>query len=187
DFGYGFDNNADVLAVSPGLLERYMSAARKVSRLAVGDQRIRPATEIYEVSRYLQQEDRLSEELPFGSRGGIAVRHYFPLDGDYVIKVHLQRRRAQESQQQLEVRVDGGVVKVFKIGATAGGGRAADDADEPSAGGGVEVRFPAKAGPRLVGVAFLQRTLAPEGVAPATLPVGNISYRGKRGAETGVE
>ena len=187
DFGYGFDNNADVLAVSPGLLERYMSAARKVSRLAVGDQRIRPATEIYEVSRYLQQDDRISEELPFGSRGGMAVRHYFPLDGDYVIKVHLQRRRAQESQQQLEVRVDGEVVKVFKIGATAGGGRAADDADEPSAGGGLEVRFPAKAGPRLVGVAFLQRTLAPEGVAPATLPVGNISYRGKRGAETGVE
>src|SRR5262245_22642248 len=106
DFGYGFDNNADVLAVSPGLLERYMSAARKVSRLAVGDPRIRPAAEIYEVSRYLIQDDRISEELPFGSRGGIAVRHYFPLDGDYVIKVHLQRRRAQEAQQQLEVRVD---------------------------------------------------------------------------------
>src|SRR5262249_13456805 len=133
------------------------------------------------------QDDRISEELPFGSRGGIAVRHYFPLDGDYVIKVHLQRRRAQEAQQQLEVRVDGEVVKVFKIGAPVGSGRPGDDVDEPSAGGGLEVRFPAKAGPRLGGVAFLQRTVAPEGVAPAYLPVGNISYRGKRGAEAGVE
>ncbi len=186
DFGYGFDNNADVLAVSPGLLERYMSAARKISRLAIGDPTIRPAVEIYEVSRYLLQDDRASEELPFGSRGGIAIRHHFPLDGEYVVTIHLQRRRSQEPQQ-LEVRVDGEPIKVFKIGQPGGAPRLPDEPDDQSAGAGLEVRFPARAGPRLVGVAFLQRTVATEGVGPAYLPVGNISFRGKRGAEVGLE
>ena len=79
---YGFDNIGDVLSVSPLLLERYMSAARKISRLAVGSSLSGPAFETYDVPKYMMQTDRLSEDLPFGSRGGIAVRHYFPLDGE---------------------------------------------------------------------------------------------------------
>ena len=66
-----------------------MSAARKISRLAVGDASSRPVSQMYETPRYLMQDDRMSEDLPFGSRGGIAIRHYFPLDGEYVIKVAL--------------------------------------------------------------------------------------------------
>ncbi|HEY7170345.1 MAG TPA: DUF1587 domain-containing protein, partial [Vicinamibacterales bacterium] len=148
DAGFGFDNNADVLTISPGLFERYMSAARKVARLAVGDPALRPAVDAYEVSRYLLQDDRVSEDTPFGSRGGIAIRHYFPLDAEYVVKVQLQRRRAGEAQQ-LEVRVDGVPVKLFQVGGPPAA-RSADDAENQSPSGAFEVRMPVKAGPHLV-------------------------------------
>ena len=92
DSGYGFDNIGDVLSVSPMLLERYMSAARKIARLAIGDHTGRPDSQTYDVPRFLGQEDRTSEDLPFGSRGGIAVRHFFPLDGNYLIKVRLKTK-----------------------------------------------------------------------------------------------
>ncbi len=68
DSGYGFDNVGAVLTVSPTLLERYLSAARKVSRLAVGDPDVRPSVETQEASKLLLQTDRMSELLPFGSR-----------------------------------------------------------------------------------------------------------------------
>src|SRR5947199_4449047 len=91
DSGYGFDNIGDVLSVSPGLLERYMLAAAKVARLAVGDPTQRPGTTTYRSSPLALQDDRTSEQLPFGSRGGFAVQHVFPLDGEYVIKISLAR------------------------------------------------------------------------------------------------
>jgi uncharacterized protein DUF1592/uncharacterized protein DUF1588/uncharacterized protein DUF1587/uncharacterized protein DUF1585/uncharacterized protein DUF1595 len=185
DAGFGFDNNADVLTISPGLFERYMSAARKVARLAIGDPALRPAVEAYEVSRYLLQDDRVSEDTPFGSRGGIVIRHTFPLDAEYVVKVQLQRRRAAEAQQ-MDVRVDGEPVKTFQVGSSPAM-RGADDAENQSATGPFEIRLPVKAGPHLVAVTFLQRTIVPDGLAPSSLPVGNISFRGKRGAESGVE
>jgi hypothetical protein len=185
DAGFGFDNNADVLTISPGLFERYMSAARKVARFAVGDPALRPAVETYDVSRYLVQDDRISEDTPFGSRGGIVIRHNFPLDAEYVLRVQLGRRRAADPQQ-LEVRVDGEPVKVFQVGG-APAMRNADDAENQSPSGPFEVRLPVKGGPHVVAVTFLQRTLAPDGLAPTSLPVGNISFRGKRGAEAGVE
>jgi hypothetical protein len=78
---YGFDNISDVLSLSPALLERYMTAAGKISRLAVGDAEIRPAVQTYSVPQTLLQRDRISEAQPFGTRGGAAVRHYFP-DGE---------------------------------------------------------------------------------------------------------
>jgi hypothetical protein len=185
DAGFGFDNNADVLTISPGLFERYMSAARKVARLAVGDPALRPAVDAYEVSRYLLQDDRVSEDTPFGSRGGIVVRHYFPLDAEYVVKVQLQRRRPADVQQ-LELRVDGEPLKTFQVGGSPAA-RSADDADNLPANRPLEVRLPVKAGPHLVAVTFLQRTIVPDGLGPTSLPVGNISFRGKRGSETGVE
>ena len=80
---YGFDNMADVLTVSPALMERYLSAARKISRLAVGEEPLAPATENYSVNILKLQDDRMSDDLPFGSRGGIGIRHYFPVDGEY--------------------------------------------------------------------------------------------------------
>ena len=90
--GYGFDNIGDVLSFSPGLLERYMSAARKISRLSIGDPTLRPSIDLYKVSPFLVQEERVSEDLPFGSRGGTVIRYNFPADGEYVVSVKLGRR-----------------------------------------------------------------------------------------------
>ena len=90
DLAYGFDNNADILTVAPGLLERYMSAARRIARLAVGDPSIEVDAVRYPLSSLLVQDDRMSEDLPFGSRGGAAVRHHFPLDGEYLVRIGLQ-------------------------------------------------------------------------------------------------
>src|SRR5262249_43991499 len=87
DSGYGFDNNGDVLTVSPTLLERYLSAARTVSRLAMGDRAMRQTIQTFEIPRGLKQEDRMSEDLPFGTRGGVSIRHNFPADGEYLVKV----------------------------------------------------------------------------------------------------
>src|SRR5262249_39786765 len=86
-----FDNNADVLSVSPMLTERYLSAARKISQIAVGDPAIHPITETFAVNKYLKQDDRLSEDFPFASRGGVAAHYYFPVNGDFFVKVFLLR------------------------------------------------------------------------------------------------
>ncbi|MCH7945171.1 MAG: DUF1587 domain-containing protein, partial [Armatimonadetes bacterium] len=99
DVGYGFDNIGDALTISPLLMERYMSAAAKISRLAVGDPAARPAGETYQAAQNLRgsrgtvitvQDERVSEDVPFGSRGGIAIRHHFLADGEYHIKIQLQ-------------------------------------------------------------------------------------------------
>lgn len=123
DSGYGFDNIADVLSVSPRLLERYLGAARKVSRLAIGDPGIRADARTYDVPPLLMQDGRMSEDLPFGSRGGIAIRHHFPLDGEYVVKVRLQRAGKFHDEDilglsaanQLEVRLDDSRRKLFAV------------------------------------------------------------------------
>jgi hypothetical protein len=87
--GYGFDNIAAVLSTSPALLDKYMSAARKVSRLAVGDLTLKPVEEIYDAKRDPNKgprNEQLNDDLPFDSRAGITVEHYFPLDAEYVFK-----------------------------------------------------------------------------------------------------
>jgi len=170
DSGYGFDNNADTLSFSPVLLERYMSAAAKISRLAVGDPSIQPSIETYNVSKVLVQDERMSEELPFGSRGGVAIRHRFPLDGEYVLKLTLSGRPSRELQQ-LEARLDGKRIELFELDGTS-----AKSQYGGPASGDLEVRFTAKAGTRMVGVAFLKRTLAAEGLGPERLPPGNILF-----------
>jgi hypothetical protein len=197
DSGYGFDNIADVLSVSPMLLERYMSAARKVARLAIGDPAVRPSVATFELSPWLAQDDRMSEDLPFGSRGGTAIRYDFPADGTYVIKVRLERNTPNYDEriiglyepQKLEVRLDDVRLKLFTIGGEFANktqpGKAQpsdtvaqeDDVntvikgkeDSPeekyrrAVDEGLEVRFPAKAGSRLVQVCFLGETAEPEG------------------------
>jgi mono/diheme cytochrome c family protein len=92
DSGYGFDNIAAVLSTSPALLDRYMSAARRVSRLAVGDLSSKPVEEIYDAKRDANKgarNEQLNDEVPFDSSAGLTVRHYFPLDADYVFKIRL--------------------------------------------------------------------------------------------------
>ena len=127
---HGFDNIASALAVSPALLERYMSAARRISRLAVGDPTIGPAlaSQTYAVPIALMQHDRMSEDLSFGSRGGMAIRHHFPLDGECVVKVRLRRTVYDfivnlHEPHDLEVRLDGKRIVRWTVGGAPPGSR----------------------------------------------------------------
>ena len=112
----GFENIAGLLSVSPSRLERYLAAARKVSRLAVGDPTINPIVETYTIHPGLVQDDRVSEDLPFGTQGGISIDHSFPIDAEYSIKVLLKRQvylyiMGMGEAHELDVRVDGVRVK----------------------------------------------------------------------------
>ncbi|HEX4277203.1 MAG TPA: DUF1592 domain-containing protein [Bryobacteraceae bacterium] len=161
DESYGFDNIADVLKTSPSLLERYMSASWNISRLAVGDPSIGATSAVYRARADLSQNEHI-DGLPLGTRGGIIVRHNFPLDGEYVIKVRLWRVTADmirglEEQHQLEIAVDGMRAKLAKIGgpedqhlSETNSGASVIDID-----GRLTVRVPVKAGPRTVTATFL--------------------------------
>jgi cytochrome c551/c552 len=87
DSGYGFDNIGSVLSVSPALFDRYLSVARKISRQAVGDPTLKPSEETFEPRRPGKTPERMSDDLPFNSAGGISISHYFPLDAEYVFKL----------------------------------------------------------------------------------------------------
>ena len=121
DSGFGFDNNADVLTVSPAVLDRYMSAATKIGRLAIGDPALRPVIATYDIPRRVRQNERMSESLPFGTRGGLAVRHTFPLDGEYLIKIRLGRVgeygiSGLDRGDEVEIRLDREQLKLFTVG-----------------------------------------------------------------------
>ena len=124
----GFDNIADVLSVSPTLMERYLYAARQVSQLAIGDAALRARFDTYSVPDREIQDEHNTDDLPFGTRGGIAVRHYFPLDGEYSIRIGLRRnfynyiRGIGNTAHQLDVRLDGALIATF----IAGGGLSED-------------------------------------------------------------
>ena len=158
-----------------------MSASRKVSRLAIGDPDIRPVAVTYELPRLLLQDDRMSEYLPFGSRGGIAIRHYFPMDGEYVIKIALARNsreyvRGIGEEHQIDIRLDGVKIRQFTFGgehrAKTGPlyssaniiGEPAQEEYEHTADAGLEFRIPVKAGTRLLGITFPKETQEPEGL-----------------------
>ena len=205
DSSYGFDNNADVLSMSPALLARYMSAATKISRLAVADPAILPEVRVYRVSRFLLQEGRMSEELPFGTRGGVAIRHTFPVDGEYVMKIRLQRPglgqagiRGMEEAHQIEARLDRALLQRFSVGGEVTDGAyrsgiAFDPNDKAAerlhvyrmtADQHMDVRFAAKAGARTVGVAFLKEPRAPEGVlSPRHMIIDRAGIQGEPGVD----
>ena len=189
DMAFGFDNNADMQRLSAGLLERYLSAASRVVRLAIGDVDVRPGIRSYRVPRMDAQAARASESLPFGSRGGAVIRHHFPVDGEYVVRIHSQNSigggvRPPSEPEQLEVRLDGIRLRLFTLERPAPAPpdepRRREPPPEPA------VRFAATAGLHELGVTFMERLAAPEGVAPARLPVSNVLFRGARGAETRV-
>ncbi len=180
DADLGFDNMADILSMSPALLERYLSAARRIGRQALGDPSGEPTTETYLVPKLRFQDHRMSEDLPFGSRGGIAFRHHFPLDADYDITIRLQRQlygyiRGLHRPQQLEIRVDGRRVALFPVGGPVGTpppqtftGTVLGDREweEYSLHGdnALEFRVTVPAGPRVIGVSFLQARSERDGV-----------------------
>ncbi|MGO9257106.1 MAG: DUF1592 domain-containing protein [Bryobacteraceae bacterium] len=134
DSGYGFDNIGDVLSLSPTLLDRYLSVARRISRLAIGDPAMKPVEEAFEPRRETNGSPRpvpsrlewVSDDLPFNSAGGVSVRHYFPLDAEYVLRA--------------------------SFGAS----------NSPDASKGIELRLPIKAGLRTVAVTFPRESLRPE-------------------------
>ena len=190
-----FDNFADSLSISTAHLERYLSVARQVTRLAVGLPPASPGLERFEIPLFVMQDDRQSENLPFGSRGGLAIPHDFPVDGEYLVKVRLQRQyqdylKGMGWPQQLDVRLDGKLVKRFTVGGKAQGraaaasyagdgepGFAGDDSWEKymQVGGdaGVEIRTPVTAGPHVVGVSFVRELWEPEGL-PQPLQRGRV-------------
>jgi cytochrome c553 len=111
DESSGFDNIADVLTISPSLMERYLSASWNISRQAVGNLNIAPGTVVYRVRPDLSQDQHV-EGLPPGTRGGMIARHTFPLDGEYTIKLRLWRNtfdlmRGMEDPHDIEISMDG--------------------------------------------------------------------------------
>jgi len=176
---FGFENNAEALSMQPALLDRYVSAASAIARRAVGDSTIPPAFVRYGALKgsandqtYLRQTDRLAEDFPLGSKGGVAARHYFPVDGDYVIKIRLQRTwdtviRGLNVPTQFEIRLDGKRVWQLTLGGEKPSRNSESEADEP-----LQVRLPVKAGPHEV-VATMLKTddVEPEGPGPDHLPL----------------
>ena len=123
---YGFDNIAGVLQVPPTLMERYLTAARNISRAAVGAPPSAPNYDVFRVPADLPQDDRI-EGLPFGTRGGTLIRYNFPGDGEYAIRVRLAREAVgaggvdvprYDVPQHLEVALDGEPLQVFTLPAT---------------------------------------------------------------------
>ena len=186
--GFGFDNNADVLSFTPSLMERYISAATKISRAAVGSPDSRPVTRVYKVG-FERRDIRIGEDMPFATHGGIAVRHTFPLDGDYRVAIRLKRNATvstidgiAEFAHQLEVRVDHELVRQFDIGGEFPGpdpGQLIAVPEDDIAGQRLheyrmtadhelEVRLPVKAGTRLLAVGFTDSAPSPN--PPSLLP-----------------
>jgi hypothetical protein len=166
DESNGFDNIAEVLRVSPSLLEAYLAASREVSGVAVGDPKIGPISQSIQVPPDLAQNDHI-EGLPLGTRGGIVIHHNFPLDADYEFNVILLRNivgylTGLEFPHQLEVSIDG--ARVFL--APVGGGEDLKlvDTNLALAGDTLDARLKTKvhvkAGPHDVAVAFLRRDSA---------------------------
>jgi mono/diheme cytochrome c family protein len=169
DSSSGFDNNADVLGVSPALLERYLAAARKIGAIAVGDPGISPSTDTYRI-RGDTSQDVHTEGLPLGTRGGLVVRHTFPLDGEYVINVRLLETtlasiRGLEFPHTVEILLDGARVHAATVGGDAefiaSSINATDVVNAVEAR--LKVRLTMKAGPHAVAATFVEKTAAENG------------------------
>jgi hypothetical protein len=174
---FGFENNADALAMQPALLDRYVAAAANVARRAVGDASIPAGFVRYGAIKnnandltYLRQTERLSEEFPLGTKGGVAARHYFPVDGEYIFRLRLQRTwsstiRGVNVPNDFEIRVDGQRVWQKTLGGRSESKTFQYDGDEA-----LQVRLPMKAGLRQVVATMLKSdNTVPEGGGPDRL------------------
>jgi mono/diheme cytochrome c family protein len=164
DGSYGFDNIAGVLKVSQSLMERYLSVAGTVGRLAVGEPPRTPEAITYRLSPQLPQYDHI-EGLPFGTRGGAMIHHIIPADAEYDIRVTLQRASGASisglaEPHDLEISVDGTEIKRFTVKPPPPppkGKEAADKAEKKEADADLHFKVALKAGPRDIGVAFLMK------------------------------
>ncbi len=161
DAAFGFDN-VGVVELSPTLMERYLAAAQKISRLAVGSLAIVPGSRVVTLRPDLTQEGHI-EGLPFGTRGGTEVDHTFPLDGEYEIEVRLARNRNENVEglrepHVLEMTLDGERLDLFTVVPDRnrlGSYYADEDVDKH-----LNLRIPVSAGPHTFGAAFLQKNSA---------------------------
>ena len=163
---YGFDNNADALSLSPALTERYLEAAARISQMALGHVRGSAAPDAVFVPTDRNQGIRLSDDQPWGSRGGSTFQHYFPVDGDYQFELQLKESGADggiigitAESQQLDVSLDRARVWTSMVGgpdlANVRGQERTEKIHEA-----LKFRLPVKAGSHLVQVYFVQKTTA---------------------------
>ena len=178
DASYGFDNIAGVLGMTPTHLDRYLTAARTVSRLAVGDVTLPPDGDTYIVPPDLSQDDRL-DELPFGTRGGTLIRRYFPVDADYVIRFQAFTGVGESEAEPnlIEVSLDGRQIfleemdqKPIKHTITGADIQANTD---------WEIRIPITAGLHDIAVTFVKTTSGQleDHLQPFLRPPGISSFR----------
>jgi mono/diheme cytochrome c family protein len=186
DEGYGFDNIADVLRVSPSLLEQYLTTSAKVAALAVGDPTTPSVTTVYRAPSDLAQAEHI-EGLPLGTRGGILIHHNFPLDAEYEFDVFLLRNivgymTGLEWPHELEIAVDGERVFLAQVGGKED--NAMSDANMSAAANEIDARLRTRvfvtAGPHDVSVAFLQRSAA-ETHEPLELHTRNLDLQDMNG------
>lgn len=163
DASFGFDNIANSLSISSALLNGYLSAATKISRLAVGDDpNVTPRLENFAAPADLSQDEHI-EGLPLGTRGGMLTRYNFPSDGEYRIQVALLRDPGNGEDlfgrmsrgEKLEVSIDGQRKRVFDIDEEENHRTLVDNVTQP-----LEVRVPVSAGMHEVGAAFIERKYA---------------------------
>ena len=197
---FGFDNIGNVLTLSPLLAEKYVSAARKIRQQVLGSSDMQPEFNIYSVSGDLLQEDQMSEELPFGSRGGLAIRHHFPMDGEYVIHIRLQRNsrdyiRGLTEPHQLDVRLDGSPIKTFILGgekrgksaglfSSGGQGDVEQEYYERNADEALEAKVFARAGVRKIMVTSPKVSTVPE--EPLYSRMSLVDYSQYKGGVPGI-
>jgi hypothetical protein len=186
DEGYGFDNIADVLRVSPSLLEQYLAASAKIAALAVGDPDAPAVTAVYRPPQDLAQAVHV-EGMPLGTRGGIKISHYFPLDAEYELDVFLVRNivgymTGLEWAHELEIAVDGERVFLAQVGGEAD--NAMSDKNMSAAANEIDARLRTRAfvtaGPHDVTVAFLERSAA-ETHEPLELHTRNLDLQDMNG------
>lgn len=185
-----FDNMAESLPFSTAYLERYMSVARQVTRLAIGLPPDGATFTTHEVPLLLVQDWRQNEDLPFLSRGGVSATHDFPTDGEYLLRVRLRTNwqdfiMGMGWPQQLEVRLDGRLLQRFSVGGDAPGTPSAIsfsglgtpgergsldwDTYMQTADEELELRVQVEAGPRLVSVSYLREHFEPEDIPQPVL------------------
>ncbi len=154
DMSYGFDNIAGVLKITPSLLDRYMVAARQISRVAIGNPALPPTAETFRLKADLSQDARF-DDLPIGTRGGTSIHYQFPLDADY--RIQIEPLGGGADPHDLELSIDGARVKLFRLQPRSGlgPGQGYDSEGDPC-----EVRVPVKAGPHVLGVTFVKKSAA---------------------------
>jgi hypothetical protein len=161
DASYGFDN-VSVAGLSPTLMERYLNAAQKVSRLAVGSPVRVPGSRMVVLPPDLTQEAHL-EGLPFGTRGGMSVTHTFPVDGEYTLRVRLSRDRNENVEgltepHEIEVMLDDKRLQLFTV--TPNRNRFGQYYSDEGVDKHLELRVPVAGGPHTIAVAFVAKNSA---------------------------